>query len=165
MQSARRGSFLGTVYGHQVWRSPDEPTSGIISMQNVMDIYWRKVRITGKLWALCITRFDSIFHCRASTKGHLYTTASPYINSCFKPPLQWLLWRGSCLVLSARPMRFGSRGLSEIARASPTRSSGICHRNELTEKAWENAAEGLGKRGSSVILKKPIWMANDAVVP
>ena len=32
-------------------------------------------------------------------------------------------------------------------------------------KSWENAAQGLGKRGSSVILKTPIWMANDAAVP
>ena len=42
----------------------------------------------------------------------------------------------------ARPMRFGSRGSSEF---SPGRSPRIRHRNALTEKAWEDALQGLGK--------------------
>ena len=36
-------------------------------------------------------------------------------------------------------MRFGSRGPNE----SPCRSSRIRHRNALTEKAWEDALQGL----------------------
>ena len=47
----------------------------------------------------------------------------------------------SCLVprphYSTRPKRFGSRG--------PIRSPRIRHRNELTERDWENAVQGLGK--------------------
>ena len=35
----------------------------------------------------------------------------------------------------ARPMRIGSRGPSELIR----------HRNALTEKAWEDAVQGLGE--------------------
>ena len=35
-------------------------------------------------------------------------------------------------------MRFGSRGPSEVL-------SQIRHRNALTEKAWEDAVQGLGK--------------------
>ena len=50
-----------------------------------------------------------------------------------------------CLVTrpyySARPMCFGSRGPSEFSFG---RSSRIQHRNVLTEKAWEDAAQGLG---------------------
>ena len=41
-----------------------------------MDIDWSKIRITGKLWALWTIRFDSIFHSRTCTNGHLSTTAS-----------------------------------------------------------------------------------------
>ena len=76
MRECRRGSFLGIVYGHQVATKcggEDKPTSGIISVQHVMDVDWGKVRITGKLWALCTIRFDSIFHSRTSTNGHLCT--------------------------------------------------------------------------------------------
>ena len=42
-------------------------------------------------------------------------------------------------------MRFRSRGLSEEARPFSARSPRIRHRSELTEKAWENAVQGLGK--------------------
>ena len=54
-------------------------------------------------------------------------------------------WRSSCLVprphYSARPKRFESRGPSEnVFRA---RSPRIRHRSELTERAWENAVQGL----------------------
>ena len=144
---------MGTKCGGE-----DEATSGIISLQNVKDIDWSKIRITGKLWALCTIRFDSIFHSRTSLhNGHFLLVDSPYIDSCFKSlynghPFttvtfflspRWPLWRG-----------FGSGGSSEIARASPALSSRIRDRNELTEKIWENAAQGLGKRGSSVILKR-----------
>ena len=52
-----------------------------------------------------------------------------------------------CLVrrphYSARLMRFGSRGLSEFF--SQTR-----HRNAFTEKAWEDAVQGLGMAMSTV---------------
>ena len=41
-----------------------------------------------------------------------------------------------------RPMRFGSRG--------PSRSSRIHHLNALTEKAWEDAVQGLGNRESKL---------------
>ena len=51
-----------------------------------------------------------------------------------------------CLVprphYSARPMRFGSRGPIENVTDRPPR---IRHRNELTERDWENAVQGLGK--------------------
>jgi len=53
-----------------------------------------------------------------------------------------------CLVprphFSSRPKRFGSRGPCENVRAFPTRSPRIRHRNELTERDWENAVHGLG---------------------
>ena len=55
----------------------------------------------------------------------------------------------ACLVprphFSSRPKRFGSRGPCENVRAFPARSPRIRHRNELTEKDWENAVQGLGK--------------------
>ena len=54
-----------------------------------------------------------------------------------------------CLVprphYSARPKRFGSRGPMENVRPFPDRSPRIRHRNELTERDWENAVQGLGK--------------------
>ena len=59
-----------------------------------------------------------------------------------------------CLVprphYSARPKRFGSRG--PIENVFPDRWSRIRHRNELTERDWENAVQGLGKgkRGINV---------------
>ena len=56
-----------------------------------------------------------------------------------------------CLVrrphYSARLMRFGSRGPSEF-------SSQMRHRNALTEKAWEDAVQGLGMAMSTVALEK-----------
>ena len=41
----------------------------------------------------------------------------------------------------ARSMTFGSRGLSEF----PGCSSRVRHRNALTDEAWEDAVQGLGK--------------------
>ena len=54
-------------------------------------------------------------------------------------------WRRSCLVprphYSARPKRFESRGpRKNVFRACSTR---IRHQSELTERAWENAVQGL----------------------
>ena len=43
----------------------------------------------------------------------------------------------------ALPMRFGSRGPRKFL--SPGRSSRIRHRNALTERAWKDAVQGLGK--------------------
>ena len=53
-----------------------------------MDIDWSEVRITEKLWALCTIRFDSIFHSRTCTNGHLFYNShlflanSPYTVFC-----------------------------------------------------------------------------------
>ena len=53
----------------------------------------------------------------------------------------------TCLVprphYHALPMRFGSRGPRKFL--SPGRSSRIRHRNALTERAWKDAVQGLGK--------------------
>ena len=53
-----------------------------------------------------------------------------------------------CLVprphFSSWPERFGSRGPCENVRAFPALSPRIRHRNELTERDWENAVQGLG---------------------
>jgi len=46
-------------------------------------------------------------------------------------------------------MRFWSRGLSEFLRASLGRSSRIRHRSALTEKAWKDVVQGLGKSESA----------------
>ena len=58
-----------------------------------------------------------------------------------------------CLVprphYSARPKRFGSRGPIENV-VFPDRSPRIRYRNELTERDWENAVQGLGKAPPSV---------------
>ena len=63
----------------------------------------------------------------------------------------------SCLVprphYSARPKRFGSRG--PIENVFPDRSPRIGHRNELTERDWKNAVQGLGK-GLSLFLKNVV---------
>ena len=45
---------------------------------------------------------------------------------------------------SARPKCFGSRGPIENV-SFPDRSPRIRHRNELTERDWENAVQGPGK--------------------
>ena len=54
-----------------------------------------------------------------------------------------LMYCRVCLVprphYSARPKRFGSRG-----HVFPDRSPRVRHRNELTERDWENAVQGLG---------------------
>ena len=44
----------------------------------------------------------------------------------------------------ARPMRIGSRCPSGL----------ICHRNALTEKAWEDAVQGLGELLVVLIVKR-----------
>ena len=44
----------------------------------------------------------------------------------------------------AQPRRFGSRGPSENVRAFPARSPRIRHQNELIDRDWENAVQGLG---------------------
>ena len=49
----------------------------------------------------------------------------PLFNICLVPRYHYC----------ARPMRIGSRGPSGL----------ICHRNALTEKAWEDAVQGLGE--------------------
>ena len=49
---------------------------------------------------------------------------------------------------SSRPKRFRSRGPCENVRPFPACSPRIRHRNELTERDWENAVQGLGKRHS-----------------
>ena len=70
--------------------------------------------------------------------SHLLTKYITWCTSC-----QAVLFHGkiTCLVPRphywARPMSFGSRGLSELSR--------IRHRNALVEKAWEEAVQGLGK--------------------
>ena len=67
----------------------------------------------------------------------------------------------TCLVswtrYSARPMHFRSRGPSKGVRpAFPARSLRIHHRSELTEKAWGNAVQGLGKApGERHLCKQP----------
>ena len=48
---------------------------------------------------------------------------------------------------SARLMRFGSRGPSEFFSQIP-------HRNALTEKAWEDAIQGLGMAMSTLASEK-----------
>ena len=70
-----------------------------------------------------------------------------------------------CLVprphYSPRPKRFGSRGPIENV-VFPDRSPRIRHRNDLTERNWENAVQGLGQ-GSSLckcqwqLLKEITW--------
>ena len=50
---------------------------------------------------------------------------------------------------SSRPKRFGSRGPCENVRAFPARSPRIRHRNELTERDWENAVQGQGNKETS----------------
>ena len=61
----------------------------------------------------------------------------------------YFILRISCLVprphYSARPKRFGSPGPSENVRPFPARSPRIRHRNELTDRDWENAVQRLGK--------------------
>ena len=42
-------------------------------------------------------------------------------------------------------MRFRSRGPSEDVRPFPDLSPRIRHGSELTEKAWKDAVQGLGK--------------------
>ena len=68
----------------------------------------------------------------------------------------------NCLVprphYSARPIRFGSRAASEEVRAFPARSPRIPHRSELTEKAWENAVQGLSKEVNANVVYVP-WEA------
>ena len=46
---------------------------------------------------------------------------------------------------SSRPKNFGSRGPCENARPFPARSPRIRHRNELTDRDWENAVQRLSK--------------------
>ena len=63
-------------------------------------------------------------------------------------------YKNSCLVprpyYSARPKRFGSHGPIEnvIENVFPDRSPRIRNRNELTERDWENAVQGLGNKNS-----------------
>ena len=58
-----------------------------------------------------------------------------------------LLSLSTCLVprphYSSRPKRFGPRGPSEEVKNFPACSSRIRHRSESTEKAWEDAVQGL----------------------
>ena len=67
-----------------------------------------------------------------------------------RPRGQSSWYDSSCLVprphFSSRPKRFGSRGPCE--NVFPARSSWIRHRNELTERDWENTVQGLGNDSS-----------------
>ena len=69
----------------------------------------------------------------------------------------------ACLVprphYSARPKRFGARGPIENVKMFPDRSPRIRHRNELTERDWENAVQGLGKnRARSIETVEDKWI-------
>ena len=66
----------------------------------------------------------------------------------------WLLVKDNllfigCLVprphFSSWPKHFGSRGPCENVKMFPARLSRIRHWNDLTERDWENAVQGLGK--------------------
>ena len=61
---------------------------------------------------------------------------------------------------SSRPKRFGSHGPCENVRPFPARSPRIRHRNELTERDWENTVQGLGK-GSNRIGGKEVLRYDD----
>ena len=52
---------------------------------------------------------------------------------------------------SARTKRFGSRVPSEDVRAFPARSPRIGHRSDLTEKASENAVQGLRRTMQRIV--------------
>ena len=69
-----------------------------------------------------------------------------------------LTWVPDCLVprphYSARPKRFGSRG--PIENVIPDRSPRIRHRNELTERDWENAVQELGKVPETCLARFPV---------
>ena len=87
-------------------------------------------------------------------RGGYSKDSAPAFSICGRKIL--IFWFVSCLVPrpyhSTRPMRFGSRIPSEFLRASPSCSSRIRHRNALTEKAWEDAPQRLGKFISMVTL-------------
>ena len=74
--------------------------------------------------------------------------------------------RARCLVprphFSSRPKRFRSRGPCENVFSA--RSPRIRHRNELTERHWENAVRRLGKRArwSRLIFSMCVWLSNRA---
>ena len=70
--------------------------------------------------------------------------SSAYVFPCLVPRPHY----------SAQPKRFGSRGPIENVRTFPDRSPRIRHRNELTERDWENAVQGLGN-------VFPIFLEND----
>ena len=52
---------------------------------------------------------------------------------------------------SARPKRFGSRGPSKNVRL------GYVTENELTDKDWKNAVQGLGKVLSTILEASKNW--------
>ena len=58
---------------------------------------------------------------------------------------------------SARPIRFRSRAPSEEVMAFPARSPRIRH---LTEKAWENAVQGLSKEVNANVLFRTLGGLN-----
>ena len=61
---------------------------------------------------------------------------------------------------SARPIRLGSRAPSEEVMAFPARSPRIRHRSELTEKAWENAVQGLSKEVNANVVFRTLGGLN-----
>ena len=61
---------------------------------------------------------------------------------------------------SGRPIRFWSRGPSEEVGAFPVRSLRIRHRSELTEKAWENAVQGLSKEVNANVVFRTLGGLN-----
>ena len=64
----------------------------------------------------------------------------------------------------ARPMRFGSRGPRKFLRPSPGRSSRIRHRNALTERAREDAVQGLGNYLRTPLIRYRHWVIQECYV-
>ena len=79
------------------------------------------------------------------------------------------MYHVSCLVsrphFSSRPKRFGSRGPCKNVRAFPARSPRIRHGNELTERDWENAVQGLGNHVSTLHVSLDSWIQSVAGLP
>ena len=89
-----------------------------VSRYNGKQCYWNVFRLYRRWWALCLwLRCDMTWEACIVNMPLFIICLVPRHNYC------------------ARPMRIGSRCPSGL----------ICHRNALTEKAWEDAVQGPGE--------------------
>ena len=98
-----------------------------VSRYNGKHCYWNVFRLYRRWWALCVWP-------RGDMTWEACIVNMPLFVICLVPRHHYC----------ARPMRIGSRCTSGL----------ICQRNALTEKAWEDAVQGLGELLVVLIVKR-----------